>query len=290
MVVKKQGVISTEERKYIIEHMNDMTVEDIAEAIKKNPKVVDKEIKNYVQLPQAENNSIRWHLKKKLEWKHLKQEFTEEELNLIEDKYIRYIQQLQDDITATEEAQVLNMIKLEILMERNLKAQYRLTDDIDNLESLRQSILDKVDGEFALLEEKDRDTIMDIQKQSSSIRNADGVRNSTYMELQKELNNISSKLKASRDQRVGSILDPRFSFNTYVRSLLERDKQERESRYIQLYGMGINKEEARLSKAHLYADGAYDNPILTTEVLENLDKQDLQDLKEGENNESGTKS
>jgi hypothetical protein len=286
MAAKKTGAISDEDRKYIIDHMDDDSVEEIAEAIGRNPKVVEKEIKNYVMLPTARNRSVRWHLKNIPEWKHLKQSFTNDELNLIEDKYVKYVEQVKEDITATEETQVLNMITLEILMGRNLKGRMKLFDSIRQLEAMKEGIIDAVDGNWALISEEGRAQIMDIENQITASRNVESSRTSQYLELQKELNTLNTKLKTSRDQRVDKVLDPKHSFIAYVKDLLNRDKQEKESRFIQLYGMSVDKEEQRLSQAHQYLSGSYDNPILTTEILDKLDDREKMILmKENEENQ-----
>lgn len=274
---KKTGAISNDERKFIIDNSGKMTSEELAEAIGKSVKIVEKEIQNHVKLPTAENNTIRWHLKKLPEWKSLKQQFTNDELNLIEEKYIKYVEQMESNLTATEESQVLNMIKIEILMNRNLTADKESLESISIYQQTSQAIIDSVNGNVSLLEEDQREKLQDCQNQITSIRDGHGFRNKQHMELQTQLNNIQSKLKTSRDQRVNNILDAKMSFGAYVKSLGEIKKQQKESRFIELNRLATEKENQRLSRAHKYADGSYDNPMLTAEILEKLDKEDEDD-------------
>ncbi len=273
---RKNGAISANDRRYILENSNTMSAEQIAENLGKNPKIIEREIKNYVSLPQAENNTIRWHLKQSPDWKHLRGQFTPEELVLIENKYVKYIEQMKDDIVATEETQIINMIKIEILMDRNLKGKMKLHENIRQFEAQKEAIMDRVEGDFALLSDEQNEQITEINGLISSSRNVESARTSEYIELQKEFNTLSTKLKASRDQRVDRVLDARFSFTTYVKDLMNRDKQEKESRFVELYSKSVDKEEDRLITAHKYADGSYDNPILSVEILEKLDKRDVQ--------------
>lgn len=274
---KKTGAISNDERKFIIDNSGKMTSEELAEAIGKSVKIVEKEIQNHVKLPTAENNTIRWHLKKLPEWKSLKQQFSNDELNLIEEKYIKYVEQMESNLTATEESQVLNMIKIEILMDRNLIADKESLESISIYQQTSQAIIDSVNGNVSLLEEDQREKLQDCQNQITSIRDGHGFRNKQHMELQTQLNNIHSKLKTSRDQRVNNILDAKMSFGAYVKSLGEIKKQQKESRFIELNRLATEKESQRLSRAHKYADGSYDNPMLTAEILEKLDKEDEDD-------------
>lgn len=271
---KKSGAVSNDERKFIIDNSGKMTSEEIADAIGKSVKIVEREIQNHVKLPTAENNTIRWHLKKLPEWKSLKQQFTNDELNLIEEKYIKYVEQMESNLTATEESQVLNMIKIEILMDRNLIADRESLESIAIYQQTSQAIIDSVNGDVSLLDEVERDKLQNCQNQITSIRDGHGFRNKQHMELQTQLNNIHSKLKTSRDQRVNNILDAKMSFGAYVKSLTELKKQNKESRFIELNRLAVEKERDRLSRAHKYADGSYDNPILTADILEKLDKED----------------
>ena len=271
---KKSGAISNDERRFIIENASKLTTEDIAEQIGKSVKIVEREIQNHVKLPTAENNTIRWHLRKMPEWKSIKQQFNNDELNLIEEKYVKYVEQMENNLTATEESQVLNMIKLEILMDRNLISNRQSLESLVIYEQTSQAIIDSVGGDYSLLDEDQLKQIQDCQNQITSIRDGQGFRNKQHMEMQTQLNSIHSKLKTSRDQRVGQILDAKKSFGAYLKELMDIKNQEKESRWIELNNMAVEKEEKRLSRAHKYADGSYDNPMLTADILEQLDKEE----------------
>lgn len=281
----KKGSMSDADRRFIQEHVDDMTLEEIAEKLERSPKIIDKEIKNLVNLPQAKNKSIRWHLHGMPEWRSLKQQFESDELNLIEDKYVKYVESMQGDLFAMEESQLLNMIKLEILMDRNLRAHRSIMYAIKNYEKERNIILKAVGENWSELDEDSRKRVQEIENHINGARNAESYRASQYLDIQKELNSLNTKMKASRDQRIGKVLDPKASFTEYVKSLLDRDKQEKESRFIQLHTKAASKEKHRLSQAHQYADGSYDNPLLSAEILEDLEKQDKETDNRRQDNE-----
>ena len=58
-------------------------------------------------------------------WVELQQQFTDDELKLFQYHWARIISQFKDDIIPTEELQVVDLIKLELLMNRALKHNKR---------------------------------------------------------------------------------------------------------------------------------------------------------------------
>lgn len=268
----KAGGISNEDRQFIINNASKLTAEEIAAHIRKSVKVVEREIKCHVKLPNAENNMIRWHLKKITEWKSIKDEFSNEELNYLEEKYVKYVEQMESNLTATEESQVINMIKIEILMHRNLAADKECARSIATYQKLTESILNSVGGDFALLDGDQLKSIQDAENKITSLRDSSVSRYSQYLDMQTKLNALHKELNTTRQQRADKIVDSKKTFGAYVKELLEARKQEKESRFVELLNLATVKEEKRLSRAHKYADGSYDNPMLTADILDTLDK------------------
>ena len=269
---KKTGGISKEDRQFIIDNMNILSVEDIAEKVGRHVYLIEKIIKNYAQLPQADNQSARWHLRRSIYWKHLKEEFSDQELNMIEDMYVKYVQQFNEDVYASEEVQILNLIKLQIMMDRNLKGKQKIVDNMRNYERQAQNFLDRVNDDISALTEDERNVVMDLQDKAQACLSAESQRTIEYVNLQKEHNTLLEKVMGSRDQRVKQILNQKISFFGLVKELLDRDKADKESRFLQLYCKAADKEFDRLSAPHKYEDGSIDNPILTAEVVEKYDE------------------
>lgn len=270
----KMGPISIEDRKFILANMNTMSVDEMGKILNRHPALVKKVIKTQESLlPEAESNSVRIHLKRSLHWKHLKEEFIETELNKIEDQYIKFVQQFREDVTATEEVQILNLIKLEILMDRNLKGKMKISGTIARYESMIESLLGPVDGNFAALSENDRNIIMDLENKKQAALSVESSRTNELVILYKEHNVLMERVMGSRDQRITEVLNTKVSFMGMVKELLERDKQEKDSRLIELSKKSVEKEFKRLAAPHSYEDNVVDNPILCSDTIELFEEE-----------------
>lgn len=282
---KKSGALSNKDRSWIIQNINKMTVEEMSNQIGKNIAVIEAAIKTHTNMPEANNETARWNLKKSLHWKHLKEEFNEAELNKIEDQYVKYVDQFREDIVATEEVQILNLIKLEILADRNLKGKMSMSGNIDENQKIIDSMLGGVDGDWNRLDKDQQSMIMELKKQTQACLDAVAHRTSEYVELQKQHNALADKVMGSRDQRVKEILNQKVSFLGLVKELLDREKQLRDSRILELHNLGTEKEYKRLIQPHKYADDLLDNPILSAETIGELNKLEKQETLKEEYND-----
>lgn len=277
MAGKKGGTISVEDRKFILGHMNDMSAEEIAEKLNRNTLVVQRVIQTYTNMPNIVNDAVRWRLKKSNHWKQLKKAFTEDELSYIEDEYVTIVQQFQENVVATEEVQILDFVKTGVLQQRNLEAKQKIQENLNEYGRMVQAIEDAHGSNFAELSNEDRDTIMDLKNKQAACMNAESNRTVEWLNLQKEKDVLYEKIMGSREQRVKEILNTKISFTQYVKELLEKDKQEKESRFIQLYNKATTKELDRLASPYKYADGIIDNPILSAEVVEMFEERERQE-------------
>lgn len=280
-VKKKVGSISQSDRAFIIKNIDVMSAEDMATQLNRNVAVVEGVIKGHSALPDASEKSIRWQLMHSSHWKHLRQEFTEDELNKIADQYVKYVEQFsKDGIIATEEVQILNLIKIEILSDRNLKGKMGLSSTIKGYEDIIENILSKVDGDWHALTEREQDQIMKLKEDIQSALRAETTRTNEYVELQKQHTVLTEKVMGSRDQRVKEVLNQKISFLGIVKQLMDEEKQKKESRMLELYNKGVAKEYERLIQPHKYEDGVTDNPILCSDVVEKLDTEDVVEMPE----------
>ena len=291
MVIKKKvGSISQTDRTFIIQNIDVMSAEDMAIKLNRNVAVIEGVIKGHSALPDASEKSIRWQLMHSSHWKHLRQEFTEDELNKIADQYVKYVEQFsKEGIIATEEVQILNLIKVEILSDRNLKGKMNLSGTIKGYEDIVENILSKVDGNWQALTEREQDQIMKLKEDIQSALRSETARTNEYIELQKQHTVLTEKVMGSRDQRVKEVLNQKVSFLGIVKQLMDEDKQKTESRMLELYNKGVAKEYDRLIQPHTYQDGVTDNPILCSDVVERLDTEEseFQDIIIEDKNEPG---
>lgn len=271
MSTRKSGAISNSERKFILENMATMSIEDMAKRIGRNISMVEKVIHMQTNLPEAESNTVKWHLKRSLNWKHMKEEFTESELDKIEDQYTKYVQQFQENINATEEVQILNLIKIEILMDRNLKGKMKIGESINRYSKMVQSIMDAVDDDFSSLTEVQQKNVMDLEKGKQEALGAESARTTELVSLQKEHNTLMAKVMGSRDQRITEVLNQKVSVFGLIKQLIDVDRQKQDSRILELYGKAADAELMRLAQPHKFLDDSIDNPVLSHEVVTRLD-------------------
>ena len=265
----RKGNLTQADREFIASNLNSMSPQEIADKLDRPLHSIEKVISVLAaQLPKAESAAARWHLKHSMHWKQLKEEFDENELNYIEDQYIKYVDQFKQDIVATEEVQILDLIKIEVLQQRNLKGKQKINENIRRYEQMCQSTLDTVDGNFGKLEDSDKERIMEMRKNIQAALQAESVRTVEYVSLQQEHNKLAEKVMGSRDQRVKEIMNSKVSWHGHIKKLLERDKQINDSRFLELNKLGAEREFERLSEPHIYADKTTDNPILSAEVVE----------------------
>lgn len=268
----RAGRMSREAEKFIIEHKNTFTADEIAKKLNLSLRSVNEVLDVYGNLPEK-NTAWKQYLRRSIAWKQLKEEFSGEELDYFEEKFIALMEQFKEDVLTTEETQVFQLIKLEILMSRNLRQKQKIREHIEKFDKLQKSIVDKYGGDFTKLEEKDHNFIIELEKQLAGSRSAEQTTSKEYIELQKQHGDILNELKGTRNQRVKEIENSKVSFVGLVKSLMDRDKQEKEGRQLELFKLATQKEMDRLGSPFQYADKMIDLPILTSETIEKLDQQ-----------------
>ena len=256
----KKGRLSKQEQKFIQENHETLSAEEIAKKLDRD----ETSIANFI-LTKAQNTEMReaaYDLKARPYWNDLIQQFSESELEMFVYHWGRIIGQFRDDVLPTEELQVIDAIKLEILMNRALKEQQRASDDISQLEKTIEKEKNRS------IEDQDRDYIMNLERQIAIYRASVETLSKDYKELGTKKSGMLKDLKATREQRVKRLEDSKQSFIGWVKYLMG-DGEFRE-------GLGINMEKMRLaseaereklSAYYKYEDGAVDQPFLTPETI-----------------------
>lgn len=273
---KKRGRPSLRNAKIVSENIAKMSLTELANKVSL-PEETVKELAGMYGKTATRNIYWKDYLRKSTVWKQLKKEFTEDELQTFEDQFAVVMFQFKDDVTGTEEQQILQLIKIHIMMGRNLMSRKQMQTHIDLMEKSVQDIADKYQGDHSMMDEKDRNYISDIERHLSGSRQALVSTSKEYREYQTSYNKILEMLKAARNQRVDKATSLKTSFTELVKSLMDKDISDNEGRQLELFKMGTVKELKRLSEPHKYSDGATDLPILTSESIEQLDEQARQE-------------
>jgi hypothetical protein len=261
---QKAGPWSSKDKQFVSDQAGKLTPEEIAKKLRRNPKAV----KDYM----TKNGLMKYYFKKDLEqdelqnirksryWDLLKQEFTPEELDFFEFQWKEIIKQFRDDILHTEELQIIDAIKLEIMMNRS-QIKAKQADDLIN--DLRKRI-----EEEQQKPNPDDKRIEDLGRTMANCFAGMEALNKEFTNLLKEKNNSLQKLKATRESRVNLTETSKETLVGWVKKLYT-DPQTR-------YKIGIEMEKKRiatqveyqrLSEYHTYDDGMVDQPILSADTV-----------------------
>tara|TARA_Y100001938_G_scaffold145524_1_gene222363 strand:- start:15766 stop:16560 length:795 start_codon:yes stop_codon:yes gene_type:complete len=260
----KKGRFSKEEQKFIKENYESLSIEEIATELDRDPDSVESYVNSKLGKTAIDKREIEayYDLKSRPYWRELEGQFTERELEILIYHWGRIIGQFRDDVLPTEELQVLDAIKLEVLMNRALKDQQTNLKDISKYEEL------VTDEKRKPLEVQDKDYIYSLERQVAVLRAASETMNRDYKDLQTKKSSMLKDLKATREQRVKRLEDSKQTFIGWVRNLMS-DPQTRHEMGMEMEKMRLAayKEQERLSEYHQYEDQIVDQPFLTPDTV-----------------------
>lgn len=259
----KRGPWSKKEKDFISENSSKMGYKEIAAVLQRNPQAILKYIKEHHADSFTESaKSAEYDIQKSPVWNDLKKQFSAEELKMFLYHWGRIISQFRDDVYPTEEMQVVDTIKLEILMNRAVTQQQQVMQDIEALEVL-------------LLTERGNDppdhaTISNLERQIGVLRAAQDSLNEDFQKMLKEKNSILKEMKATRDARIKHLENNKHNFLNLLRQIVQdRSLRTKLGRDMEKMRLATEVEYQRLSEWHVYEDGQVDQPFLTPDnVLE----------------------
>jgi len=264
----KKGRFSKKEIQFIEQECESTPYEEIASSLDRDVESVTNFIRNKLGkgLSETEKFEVKagYDLHARPYWRDLKQQFKPDELEMITYHWSRIISQFRDDVLPTEELQVIDAIKLEILMNRCLKEQGNNSNDVDDIQKL-------LDDERKLgRDEQDFDRILNLERQVAVLRAAQESLSKDYKDLQGRKNVLLKELKGTREQRIQRLEDAKHSFIGWVKNLTQNpDEAHRIGLEMEKMRLAMEKEQTRLSGYHKYDDGTIDQPFLTPENVKN---------------------
>lgn len=261
---QQRGPWSKDEREFIAENYNKLPYDKIAKKLRRNPDSIKKYIKEHHGSAFLEVAKIaEYDIKKTPIWKDLERQFTKSELDMFLYHWGRIISQFRDDVYPTEEIQVVDTIKLEILMNRCLAQQQQCMVDIKQIDKI--------------LENEHHNSVPDSQRinslehQINVLRAAQDSLNSDFKSMLSEKNKILRDMKSTREARIKNLESNKHNFFGMLSRILN-DKMVRYQLGMDMEKMrlAMEAEYGRLSEYHIYSDGTADQPLLTPEnVLDN---------------------
>ncbi len=260
----KKGRLSKEDMAFIEANAEVLSPDSIAKKLDRDPDGIRDWIKKNIgfSAKQKKEAAVANELKEKPYYRELSNQFSSEELEMFEFHFKKMWSQFKDDVFHTEEMQIIDTIKLEILMNRILKSQQDNQNEIAVNERIvrNEKARDK--------DQRDMDMIVSLERQIAMIRASQETLSKDYKDLQTRKATMLKDLKGTREQRIKAIEDSKQTFASLVKKLAI-DPDYRESIGIEMEKMrlAMEKEKERLSEYNQYEDGAVDQPFLTPETV-----------------------
>jgi len=258
----RKGRLSKEEVAYIEANVHNTDIGAIAAYLDRDPISIHNFVKKKLRYGVSSEEAASFDLEDRPYWGELRQQFSIEELEIFKWHWARTIDQFKENIMSTEEMQVVDMIKLELLMNRCLKLNKSSTDQILAFEALIQQER-SLDAGL-----QNREDLFNLERQVASLKSSQESLTRDYRELQTKKNAMLKEMRATREQRVKDIEESKQSFVGWMTHLITHPEVCRE------YGITMEKmrlameaEKKRLSAYHTYEDGQIDQPFLTPETV-----------------------
>ena len=262
--MKKRGRFSVEEVQFIEQNCEALSPQAIADQLDRDVSSITKHIEENIGFSAKQKREVEAHqeLKRKPYYKELEKQFSEAELEMFQFHFKKMWAQFKDDVFHTEEMQIIDTIKLEILMNRILKAQRDNQNEIVVAERLvrEEKSRDK--------DQRDMDLVINLERQVAVMRASQETLSKDYKDLQARKATMLKDLKGTREQRVKAIEDSKLTFASLVKKIAT-DPQYRSDLGIEMEKMrlAMNAEKERLSEYMTFEDGQVDQPFLTPETI-----------------------
>ena len=261
----KTGRLSKAEWHYIEENADTMSPEEIAANLEREVDPVIRYLKRIGKTAnkiQALTVQAEYDIKSRPYWRELKLQFSEDELELFLYHWKQIVAQFRKDVLATEELQIVDTIKLEVLMNRALREQQQSMNLVREL----QVEIDKEKEKPS--ERQDKEMIFSIERQIASLRAAKEALSREYKDLQTKKSGMYKDLKATREQRIQKLENTKSTMAGLIEKVLrDPDFFEEQGKYIEKMRMAMENEKDRLSDYHQYEDGTVDQPLLTPDTV-----------------------
>lgn len=261
---RKRGKLSMEEMNFLRRNCLEMSVEEMAKAINRTEKPVRRflEEENLRQRGMSDDEHLLLKLRDRYYYKELKKQFSVGEMEFFEHQWIDYFKQFGEDVIHSEEMQIIEVTRTEILINRGMVDRQEILTRIERLEEMINEEMDKPDDT--------RDTIL-LGQLETQLGAAIGSKSAYIQEHEKLLTKKEKSirdLKGTRDQRKKNADDAKVNFSSWLRQLQEEDNIKDAEFEMEIHRIAADKSRKELSKFHAYEDGEVDRPLFNAETVE----------------------
>lgn len=271
----KRGRMTDAERQFIRDNMGIFSTEEMAKRLNRTKPSIErwmnetKDLTTPVEIKfVAESNSRS--IKDSRAWQLLKAEFSAEEIAYFMERWEELVEQFREDVVPSEKAQLMMVIKLEILISRTMQ-------DIQNARVISEHLTAEMEDFFhehgrdkRQWDEDVKSLFYDLEDRLNKARLAITAKTKELDQPQGRHESLMKALKATREQRISKI-ESKGSFLDLIKRLQIEGEREKEGRAMELMRVAAEKETKRLGSVHTYLDGVSDQPLLNADTLEMID-------------------
>jgi len=264
----KTGRLSNDEVELIRELASKFNAETIAKHLNRRVEAV----RDFLKRDRPRHDELESLLISRSYWKEITQQFSKDELEQFILHWSEMFDQFNRDVTWTEELQMIDVIRFEILITRNLKERQEAIHTVRELEvelEEAQAIFDNSDNDKHL-----KAKVWALKTQILDIKNSQRARNDEHVKLHAKKADLFKELKGTREQRVQVLNDSRTTFISLLKALDEKKEKDRIGTEMELMRQAAVKEKQRLAKKHTYDDGMIDLPILTADTITQMEENE----------------
>lgn len=273
-VPRKKGALSTSDMKFIEENCSKMNLQDIADQLNRNIEPIKKYMANKnltsfdVDLKDADRVRLRNVLAKKYYYKgilaQLVQSPTCDETEIFVNKWIDLMIQFKEDVLASEEQQITELILLNINLERIRRTEVKNITKIADLE-------DRIEKEYNRdASVRDTAALMRWETELQMCRASSSSYTSQIKTINHDIQVLNRDLKSTRDQRFNKIDSGDKTFLGILRRIQDDVIRSQLERQGELMRLATEKKRAELESYHTFADGQVDIPILNHKSAQKL--------------------
>lgn len=262
-LTRKRGKLSNEEMNYIRQNCFDLPLEEIANNLNRTvspvKKFIDKE--NLKARDLTDDEHLLSTLRTKYYFHELKRQFSDAEIIFFEHNWIDFYKQFNEDVTHTEEMQILEVIRTEILINRSMEDRQQIMEQIDVMTNLIDAEMDKPE------ELQDVSAVAMFQTQLGALIGSKSSYINEHEKLLTKKERYLKDLKGTREQRKRVADDAKTNFSLWMRQLDTLEAKEREGYDMEVQAIAADKARERMSDFHEYEDGEVDQPLLNTDTV-----------------------
>lgn len=264
------GRLGAEHKKFILENIDVLGYEGIAEHFNKNVNTIIAFCRQNGIVPSVKKDeymrreAVKASLTLEKFWKETKQHFTPQETEFFIDQYAEYILQFERTapVSYSEKMQLRSLITNEIILNRCMRRQIEYKKEADDI---------AIEIERAV-RKKDTQREKELREEFHSKNSMFSTFAKEAKELQDRISALNKDLKATRQQIVEKLQQANSNFGGILRMLEDEQMREREGKQINIFRAAVEKERMRLLSWHKYADGNLDVPLMVPETQELYDE------------------